>query len=191
MNARNLPSPVSPAEPADLDWLAFCYVADELDATEQQAFEERLAQDPHACQAVARAVALARAIDQASALEENAVPPIPVAAPPRRPWHPFWTSISSVAAAAMLVVSGWWMLSDSPSPGVPSDALADAWVNTLVNLDQGEFEMLMAEEVAVALPAEETENWMLAALYDMENEMSAGLDPDSLDPEEAPQQCVE
>ncbi|MCX7421873.1 MAG: hypothetical protein NT013_20320 [Planctomycetia bacterium] len=38
----------------DLDWQAFCYVTGELSAAEVTAFEERLATDEGACEAVAR-----------------------------------------------------------------------------------------------------------------------------------------
>jgi len=46
----------------DLDWLAFCYVADELSGDELEVFERRLADDQKAREAVARAVELTRAV---------------------------------------------------------------------------------------------------------------------------------
>ena len=42
----------------DLDWVAFCYVADELNVDDRAAFEARLEDDLDACEAVARAVQL-------------------------------------------------------------------------------------------------------------------------------------
>lgn len=42
----------------DLDWVAFCYVADELNTDDRAAFESRLGHDLVACEAVARAVQL-------------------------------------------------------------------------------------------------------------------------------------
>jgi hypothetical protein len=42
----------------DLDWVAFCYVADELNTDDRVAFEARLEDDLSACEAVARAVQL-------------------------------------------------------------------------------------------------------------------------------------
>jgi hypothetical protein len=42
----------------ELDWLAFCYVAEELDPAQRAAFESRLAEDQAACEAVVRAVEL-------------------------------------------------------------------------------------------------------------------------------------
>jgi len=54
-------------KPDDLDWLAFCYIADELSRDEAGAFEARLADDQQAREAVARAVELTRAIAAAGA----------------------------------------------------------------------------------------------------------------------------
>ena len=55
----------------DLDWLAFQYVAGELSPAETVAFEDRLACDRHACEAVARMMqtvdALAVAVPAADA----------------------------------------------------------------------------------------------------------------------------
>jgi ferric-dicitrate binding protein FerR (iron transport regulator) len=46
----------------ELDWLAFRYIAGELTRAESEAFEQRLARDHAACEAVARAVTLTSAI---------------------------------------------------------------------------------------------------------------------------------
>jgi len=54
-------------KPDDLDWLAFCYIADELSRDEADAFETRLAHDQEAREAVARAVELTRAVAAAGA----------------------------------------------------------------------------------------------------------------------------
>ena len=43
----------------DLDWVAFCYISDELSAEDREVFEARLAADVTACEAVGRAVQLA------------------------------------------------------------------------------------------------------------------------------------
>ncbi len=49
----------------DLDWLAFQYVAGELSPAEEERFEARLAIDPEAAEAVARAVTLGEAVSLA------------------------------------------------------------------------------------------------------------------------------
>jgi hypothetical protein len=46
----------------DLDWLAFCYAAGDLNATEAEQFEARLADDQAAREALARAVELTQTI---------------------------------------------------------------------------------------------------------------------------------
>jgi hypothetical protein len=46
----------------DLDWLAFCYAAGELDAADAEQFEARLADDQAAREALARAVELTQTV---------------------------------------------------------------------------------------------------------------------------------
>jgi hypothetical protein len=46
----------------DLDWLAFCYAAGELDAAETELFEARLADDQAAREALARAIELTQTV---------------------------------------------------------------------------------------------------------------------------------
>ena len=55
-------APCSRPESEVLDWLAFCYVSGELDGDERTAFENRLADDQVAREAVARAVELTEAV---------------------------------------------------------------------------------------------------------------------------------
>src|SRR5690606_22872574 len=52
----------APPDASDLAWLAFRYVAGELDEAEASAFELRLEHDLSACEAVAEAVELAGAV---------------------------------------------------------------------------------------------------------------------------------
>src|SRR5436309_2063668 len=46
----------------DLDWLAFCYAAGELDSAEAELFEARLVDDQAACEALASAVELTQTV---------------------------------------------------------------------------------------------------------------------------------
>lgn len=66
-----------PDEPGELDWLAFQYVAGELSPAEAVAFEERLACDRHACEALARMMqtvdALAVAVPARTSLRPRTV----------------------------------------------------------------------------------------------------------------------
>ena len=54
-----------------LDWLAFCYVADELTETQRVDFETQLSSDIEAQEALANAVALGRSVFQAQQLTRN------------------------------------------------------------------------------------------------------------------------
>ena len=58
---------MNPQEHNELDWLAFRYVADELPADARSAFEQRLAEDQTAREAVAEAVELAAAVYESAA----------------------------------------------------------------------------------------------------------------------------
>ena len=55
---RNNDSSDSSNAGQELDWLAFCYIADELDADAKAEFEERLRTDVQTCEAVAEAAQL-------------------------------------------------------------------------------------------------------------------------------------
>src|SRR5437773_11933032 len=67
MNQRNCPN--------ELDWLAFCYAAGELDAAEAEAFEARLADEQPAREALACAVELTQTIAAAEAQSGDFVVP--------------------------------------------------------------------------------------------------------------------
>lgn len=95
----------------DLNWLAFCYVAGELSAAESLAFEDRLARDEAACEAVALAAKLNLAV--VAACDRNqpvspapAIYEVEVTIPARRDdfaatsrWA--GTAITAVAASAI------------------------------------------------------------------------------------------
>jgi hypothetical protein len=101
---------VNPERHDDLDWLAFRYVADELAPDKAAAFEERLAHDPEACNAVARAVELIGAIAGAGCEAPTATRPrvsVVVAGPQRAAdrARSRWLVWVAVAAAAVLAVA--------------------------------------------------------------------------------------
>jgi hypothetical protein len=84
---------------SDLDWLAFQYVAGELLADESEAFELRLADDPSACEAVARAVQL---LGTVAAAHSTAPTPVPQTSTVGLRWR----RLAAVACVAALVVLG-------------------------------------------------------------------------------------
>jgi hypothetical protein len=124
---------MQPDEPQDLDWLAFRYVAGELDPAEAAAFELRLADDQLARDAVCRAVALAgrmatAAPQEAESSAEIATAPSPAAASPaataRR--YPLLSAVRAagwMAAGAAATLLGVYLsqpFASSPGASSPS-----------------------------------------------------------------------
>jgi len=90
-------------EPGELDWLAFCYVADELSLDEAAAFENRLADDQTAREAVARAVHLTCAVAALGDEDRDRAAPVSVARGARRRRSVFARLLcTAIAAAACL-----------------------------------------------------------------------------------------
>lgn len=145
----------------DLHWLAFCYVADELDHDQRIAFESRLEIDQAARDAVASAVRQSQAIHAAIVeLKQNASvaaehfsdrvsePPSGYAvARPSRPHSDVgvsnesgtlsWRRIAALmtAAAALLVMTSIWAFEFSgKAPTTTSEEdLASVWVSDALN----------------------------------------------------------
>src|SRR5262245_34308227 len=95
----------------ELHWLAFRYVAGEMTAAEEESFEQQLADDQEAREAVAQVVELNEAIRLAATK--------PVVAPRRRfpllTLHP--VAWAAGLAASLLVVFGlYWLISINSRP---------------------------------------------------------------------------
>ncbi len=127
----------------ELDWLAFCYVADELDAETRTKFEQRLGVDPAACEAVAGAIEMSQLIFQAAEtdIEKNTVTVRPESR--RSSTHSVRVRLLNprlVFAASILLTLlavGWAMkinLSSNQIAGSPDD-LAVTWVDSLTDDD--------------------------------------------------------
>lgn len=127
----------------DLDWLAFRYVADELDAADARAFELRLSGDQDAREAVARAYALARCI---LAVECERPDDLRVAATARRSLRLRRLSAAAIGLAACLLLTLATLRLPRPEDSVPSaavpsgepndtDRLAMIWSETRQPLD--------------------------------------------------------
>lgn len=80
----------------DYDWLAFLYAVGEMSATESLAFEQQLAEDQSAREALARAVQLAGAV-------RSACRPMPVVRASSATGRS-WLAVVGVCAAAALVL---------------------------------------------------------------------------------------
>ena len=170
----------------DLDWLAFCYVADELDPEDRAEFEIRLEDCQLARQAVVDAVQQSQVLYSSlnSTSFNDGKEPVSITsrsvAPPQRFFQR--SRILFAAAAAMLMLVAGWAWFTSPNPNgsdalanSDSDQLASAWVATLVVMSNDELDDFIDEELPLPeLTSEESEDWMLIALTDLEN--SEGVD---------------
>lgn len=181
----------------ELSWLAFRYVAGELTAVEAEQFEEQLATDQSAREAVAQSVELYHAV----AAAEADVPshPLTIAAKVKSTWSQrlVWLS-TGAAAAAVLVVAGWnatGLWSSSPAkPGVSPD-LANAWTAVRADValadepsrpmiaDLTDAELATIAEDELALPMD-TPSWMTAAVEGFTAHRPAPLDASESQPQE-------
>lgn len=160
----------------DLDWLAFQYVTDELSTEDRIQFEDRLAHDLHACEAVARvtqtlestAFALAVAVPVVASLSH------PAQAPSRKPTtRPARRGMAvAVTAAALLVAAGlWWNFggSSTTTPVASDDAgdraqeIVSAWA---AHGDAGESEDLVVRPLSLDDDASDLSvpGWMMKAV---------------------------
>ena len=183
-------------EPDDLDWLAFCYIADELSLDEAAAFENRLADDQAAREAVARAVELAGAVAVVGAEDLDRATPASVV---RGAWRRRslagrvgWTAITAAACLVVLVLAyrhdrGIGPVASSPqeapggghvgiSDGVP-DELAIVWSQTREELAALQFDVWAADSLD---DRDESEDWSpLPAEDDAEEDLYAANTPPS------------
>jgi hypothetical protein len=175
----------------DVDWLAFQYIADELTDDDRTTFEQRLANDDQACEAVARAVKVTQTLVAANTVDHLAETVL-VTTAQRAAW---WRRASLVAMvttaclALVLVYQGVKLHSartadDGESVVVASvlndpasQRLAIAWLETRTELPESglwssesseeqplpdyPLESAGAEEVPPEITAP---SWMLAAV---------------------------
>ncbi|MEQ8789021.1 MAG: hypothetical protein RIC55_22100 [Pirellulaceae bacterium] len=177
----------------ELDWLAFRYIAGELDEAELEAFELRLAEEQPARDAVALAVEVVQTVSAAEHLEE--IPMVVTAAREASRWrHVAWLAIAAGVAAccasvALMFSGGVSSVEHDASAlaaeRVPqaSPVVANAWLETFdqpilatsqtVASDPLEIEpaLLSGDETEVATP-----DWMAAALAGMSSDMGMDLE---------------
>jgi ferric-dicitrate binding protein FerR (iron transport regulator) len=179
-------------DPNDLDWLAFCYLADELDEAQRAAFELRLESDEQAQNSLVAAMRESQLVfatldstssnvtqDQATiTLAPQAFSTQSSIAKKR-----FGLLIGSAAAICLLV--GGWAWYSNPSNDESemavaisdSDQLASAWVDTALILDDESLDELIDEDSRIELD-EESADWMFVALTELEDS-SESLDGDN------------
>jgi len=125
--------------PNELDWLAFCYAAGELDAAQAEQFEVRLADDQSAREALARAVELTQIVAAAESQSTSCVMP---AAQRTTAWQArvSWMAVGGLAAAllAMLwsgVVGPTWRTAQRSLRAPAQQQLASAWYATRADIN--------------------------------------------------------
>jgi hypothetical protein len=159
---------MNPMECEELDWLAFRYVAGELDSDEQADFERRLAQDQAACEAVAKAVELTGAI---RAVEATSLPPVQLAGVPSRRWSLRMAACLSACAAILLIVYFQFSLPTESGPTVRSDPSSVT--------DKTELAVVWSE-IRAELGDQENDTWAWSEVIDLGDSASAADDTDSL-----------
>ena len=188
----------------DLDWLAFCYIANELDQPHRDEFELRLAVDQQAREAVVTAMEHAQLLD--AVLESRDQLPAGKSDHVSERKSAYSVSITrfsrkliGTAAALLLIATGLMWLAESPVfrseySGIaravdPHAALAFAWAGSLELADEfsaDPFEASGLTEVAFEMDATTddelagVDDWMVLALVDLET----GDTPDLPDEEE-------
>lgn len=186
---------------SELDWLAFCYIANELSAEDHKAFEERLADDQQAREAVARAVELTQNLAAIPVCEQIVERPrVTVAGRHSDSWRrAVYLAVGGVACLLLLLAFVVNRDGGSPDSGDPaiadknSERLAFAWVETLDETVSAELEepfLLAAETDDETLTRNDAEfasfneagddesiatpDWMLAAVSGLAAEAASG-----------------
>jgi hypothetical protein len=183
----------SPNNHSDLDWLALCYAAGELDAAAAEQFEARLAIDQPAREALARAVELTQIVAAAEHQLQDLVTP---AARVATDWNSrlSWMAVGGLASAlvALLwtgVVGPNWRRAERVASGSANQELAMAWQETGVEIanvkeaglwpyyraGQEDDELGFAETGIDANELAEAPSWMMAAVF-------RSTDADAADP---------
>jgi hypothetical protein len=156
----------------DLEWLAFCYAAAELDAAEVDKFEALLADDQQAREALARAVELTQTVAAAESQCGDFVVP---ASHERSEWNQrlSWMAVGGLASLLLAllwsgVVGPTWQTAQRRLGAVARHDLALAW-------NQTRTEFADVREAGV---------WPVAFISDADDETSTGdwqLDEGAID----------
>ena len=169
---------------SDLDWLAFCYAAGELDAPAAEQFEARLAADQSAREALARAVELTQTVAAAEYQLQDFVAPVSRVS---ADWNSrlSWMAIGGLASVlvALLwtgVVGPTWQTAQRGLNASAKQHLALAWHETGVEIanvkeaglwpysrvvGQDDDEPGFAETGADGSDLVEAPSWMMAAVF--------------------------
>jgi len=160
-------------EPSELDWLAFCYAAGELNAADAESFETRLADDQAAREALAGAIELTQVLAAAEAQSGNAEPGTLVqpAAAMQNQWQSRLSWMVVGGLASVLLFLG---ITSAPSVqlgkkfSASKQQLASAWNETRSHLAQ-------VDDLDV-----------VPAFSDVDDDSAASIAMSDLDEDEAP-----
>lgn len=169
---------------ADLDWQAFRYVSGEMDQEELALFEERLAEDCHACEAVSTAFLLGDVIVDAFASDPVSTVVSTDRVTKNRPRAAAWISV----AVALIAVSAAMFLplrNDVPDESVAANASAEharemvrLWTDSSVDaIADGSEQTAIEPELPELIEELQTNvpDWLLVAV-EIENGESGILD---------------
>lgn len=151
----------------DLDWMAFCYVADELAGEQLTQFERRLSEDQEAREAVAHAMKLSSEVLLSGVADHQISTPSRSEASVRPGW--LWQTVALVLLG--VTFGAWWWTTSNGDPAptlvdTSSEALAVAWVDTLDDSEWSELDSELKEELG--FDDEPVNEWMLVALSELE-----------------------
>ena len=161
------------SDPKNLNWLAFCYIADELDQTERDEFEARLGECEIAREAVVAAVRDSQVLYKT--LVQDAQPlasGVTLASQETKPGLRWMATLVASAAAVLLVVNSWSFIfpTNGTIVATESDGLAAAWVETLVTMSDEELDEFINEEVPqTEVVTDESDDWMFVALAEADS----------------------
>lgn len=171
------------SESDNLDWLAFCYVADELSETDRNQFEARLEEDHEAREAVVTAMQQAELIWLAC--DDSSANSLPIQRTQRnvskdtsRHRSSRATALATGAAALLLMVLGWgWYvnqdnnnnaaISESENLAVVLAELVEEESDAELEPEFVDFEI---EDGDSSFAEDEMSDWMFVALVDEESE---------------------
>lgn len=161
----------------DLDWLAFCYVADELESSERDEFEKRLAEDQQAREAVEKAVSLGQIVyatrGERNVRVANAAPACERLPTATRPVQVHVGVLLAASIVLTLFSAGWFWHTRTESnvdqivaSSVATDALVIAWADMLEQTDEDDLLNTDSDDVLFDDFDDQSVSWMADALED-------------------------
>src|SRR5262245_54743822 len=172
----------------DLDWLAFCYAAGDLDPADVELFEARLADDQAAREALARAVELTQTVAAAETHCGDSVTP---ATRTNLDWNRrlSWMAVGGLASLLLAVLwSGFvgptWNTAQNRLTANSRYQLAMAWNNTRTEFsgitEAGLWVPLAgndaeddANDMAANDEVADTPSWMTAAIFSVRHDVES------------------